>query len=313
MTTTLAGTPMPTSPALIITGGCPVWPLPHTRACAEAARSIVRAALAGLVPDRLDDGLIMASELATNAWLHGLGGRELDDRRAPAAGRSELAIYRRGPVPAPELVITVFDPRTDLAIVAEAIPNPLAELPDKPQKESLPPALLDQLLRDLPDNPLPESPPDTIADLPPQWWSGQRGLDTVRELSGGRYGFYRTRSRLGQYCVSGKAAWFAIPVPATSPAAQPPALRLSPADAVRALCAQLNARGLGRMYVNDLHDRSLLSLRGVTIWSFDGAFTWRDGGHKAVRVPYFDLVDAVEQIVRISEDHKYATLGTHPW
>ena len=106
MTTTLAGAPIPTPPAMIITGGCPVWPLPHTRACAETARSIVRTALAGLVPDRLDDCLVMASELATNAWLHGLGGRELDDRQAPIAGRSELAIYRRGPVDGAELVVT---------------------------------------------------------------------------------------------------------------------------------------------------------------------------------------------------------------
>ncbi len=312
MTTTLAGAPIPTPPAMIITGGCPVWPLPHTRACAETARSIVRTALAGLVPDRLDDCLVMASELATNAWLHGLGGRELDDRQAPVAGRSELAIYRRGPVDGAELVVTVFDPRCDLGAVTGSVPaNPLAGLPDKPQKESLPPALLDQLLRDLPDNPLPESPSAAIDELPPQWWSGRRGLDTVRELSDGRYGFYRTRSRLGRYPVSGKAAWFAVPIPPTSLAASPPAIHLSPADAVRKLRAELIGRGLGGMYHNDLHGHSVLSLRHLTIWCRNGSFTWANGD-QAIRVPYFDLIDAVEQIIRINEDHAHTTLGTRP-
>ncbi|MEV5704799.1 hypothetical protein [Actinoallomurus sp. NPDC052274] len=310
MMTTLPGTPMMSPSALIITGGCPVWPLPHTRSCAEAARSIVRTALADLVPDRLDDCLVMASEYATNAWLHGLGGREFDNTHAPVVGRSELAIYRRGPEDSAELVVTVFDPRSDLDAVAGAVSVPvLDQLPDKPLNESLPADVLDQLLGDLPDNPLPESPPAAVGELPPQWWSGQRGLDTVRALSGGRYGFYRTRSRLGQYRVSGKVAWFTVPISATSLAAKPPAVRLSPAEAVRALRDQLTARGLGGMYHNDLHDRSVLSLRHLTIWCGGENFSWKNGDREAVRIPYFDLADAVEAIVRISEDHEYLTLG----
>ncbi|MFD0905004.1 ATP-binding protein [Actinomadura sediminis] len=44
------------------------------------------------------------------------------------------------------------------------------------------------------------------------WTSGDcgRGLGIVRELSGGRWGMRRTRSRLGP-SVRGKAVWFAIP------------------------------------------------------------------------------------------------------
>ncbi|GAA4233069.1 hypothetical protein GCM10022254_34610 [Actinomadura meridiana] len=44
------------------------------------------------------------------------------------------------------------------------------------------------------------------------WTSGDcgRGLSIVRELSGGRWGTRRTRSRLGPP-VRGKAVWFAIP------------------------------------------------------------------------------------------------------
>jgi hypothetical protein len=44
------------------------------------------------------------------------------------------------------------------------------------------------------------------------WTSGDcgRGLSIVRELSGGRWGMRRTRSRLGPP-VRGKAVWFAVP------------------------------------------------------------------------------------------------------
>ncbi|TYB41129.1 ATP-binding protein [Actinomadura chibensis] len=44
------------------------------------------------------------------------------------------------------------------------------------------------------------------------WTSGDcgRGLSIVRELSGGRWGTRRTRSRLGP-SVRGKAVWFAVP------------------------------------------------------------------------------------------------------
>ena len=44
------------------------------------------------------------------------------------------------------------------------------------------------------------------------WTSGDcgRGLSIVRELSGGRWGTRRARSRLGP-SVRGKAVWFAVP------------------------------------------------------------------------------------------------------
>ncbi|WP_245667692.1 ATP-binding protein [Actinomadura macra] len=44
------------------------------------------------------------------------------------------------------------------------------------------------------------------------WTSGDcgRGLSIVRELSGGRWGMLRTRSRTGSP-VHGKAVWFAVP------------------------------------------------------------------------------------------------------
>lgn len=311
MTLTLAeGRPM-TSSADIITGRCAVWALPHTSACAEAAREIVRAALKTLLlPSQLTDCVVVVSELATNAFLHGLAGRSREDRYAPDAGRSEVAIYRRGPENAAELVITVFDPRPDLNAVVKTRPNPLAGLPDKDLHESLSAEVLDELLRELPDAPLPESAsPEAVYSLPLQHWSGQRGLDTVRMLAGGRHGFYRTTSRLGARPVSGKVAWVAIPLAAGSLAARPPQTAYRPAEAVKVLRAELGARGIDHMIQNDLPDRSVLSLRHSTVWCDARAYSWH-GGAGNVRHPHADLVEAVEQLIRINEDREYSPLRT---
>jgi hypothetical protein len=245
-----------TSSAEVLGGGCAVWALPHTRECAETARARLRDTLSELLPEHLDDCLEMAGELATNAWLHGLGGKDLDDRYAPAAGRSELAVYRRGQAPGAELVVTVFDPK-----------------------------------------------PDVDAIVPGS------GLDRVGGLANGRHGFYRTRSRLGAHAVPGKAAWFAVPLPPSSLIAQPPQVSLSPAQAVQALRSRLEARGLGLMYHNDIGGQSVLSLRHLTVWCRAQTFEW-GAPDNAIRHPFFDLTEAVEQVVRINEDHEYALLGT---
>jgi hypothetical protein len=39
-----------------------------------------------------------------------------------------------------------------------------------------------------------------------------RGLEVVHEMSGGRWGYHLTRSRLSSWPVRGKAVWFAVPV-----------------------------------------------------------------------------------------------------
>ncbi|MCO6006449.1 hypothetical protein NE236_15800 [Actinoallomurus purpureus] len=66
------------------------------------------------------------------------------------------------------------------------------------------------------------------------------------------------------------------------------------------------------MYHNDLHGQSVLSLRHLTVWCRDEGFTWTDGSAEAAQVPYFDLVDAVEEILRINEDREYAALEPRP-
>jgi hypothetical protein len=307
---TLAEGTLMNGAAEIITGRCAVWPLPHTPECARTARSKVRAAVAELLPERLDDCLEMVSELATNAWVHGLGGDVLPGDEAPAAGRSELAIYRRGPEHRAELVVTVFDPSPDLDDIPDPAPNVLAAKPDKPLNESPPPEVQDALLALLPDKP-PEEPLVAVADLPPQRWSGQRGLETVRGLSDGRCGFRRTRSRLGAWRVPGKTAWFSVPIPAGSLAARPPAISLSPAEAVRMLESELAARGLDGMICSDGADRSLLSLSDVTVWCGDQCFSWRSGD-QAVQLPISDFVETVEQVIALIEDRRHFFAGSRP-
>jgi hypothetical protein len=280
------------SSAEIMSGGAVVAALPRTRACADVARSFVREVLKGLLPERLGDALVMTSELAANAFIHGLGAREADDRQEPSATRSEVAIYRRGAGADAELVCTVFDPRPNVDAIPESAPCILSGIPDKRSDETLPPDILDDLLQQLE--------------------TGKRGLDVVRTLSNGRTGFYRTRSRLGVRPVSGKAAWFALPIPAQSPAAWPPANSLSPAQAVKELRSQLDCRGIGRMYHSDLPGQSVLSAPHVTIWCRGRHFMWR-ADDVAVRYAFTDLIEAAEQVVRISEDREYARLGPISW
>src|ERR1700691_4405847 len=43
-----------------------------------------------------------------------------------------------------------------------------------------------------------------------------RGLEVVHEMSGGRWGYHLTRSRLGSWAAGGKAVWFALPAGALS-------------------------------------------------------------------------------------------------
>jgi hypothetical protein len=84
-------------------GACHAWPLPADATCATVARQVFRDAVSeiGLEPDLLDDGILMASELAANT-LHARGGR--DRRRGgsvrvrrPGHGRRTDFIRRPGP------------------------------------------------------------------------------------------------------------------------------------------------------------------------------------------------------------------------
>jgi hypothetical protein len=133
-----------------------------------------------------------------------------------------------------------------------------------------------------------------------------RGLQIVAALSGGRWGYHPTRSRLGGWKVPGKAVWFAQPVPG---ALVPRCLlrsRIAPHRAARALEAMLAGRGLGWHLLRADEPAaaiSVLSVRpGLTVWCRDQVICWRtrDGGYER-RVPT-DLIDAAEKIVCTCEE-----------
>lgn len=92
-------------------GGCSAWVLPADETCAGTARSLVRETLTtlGLPRELIEDVAMIASELSTNAFLHGLGGWGARRAGADTAALPELWLYRRG-VPVAELICKVFDP-----------------------------------------------------------------------------------------------------------------------------------------------------------------------------------------------------------
>ncbi|RFS83285.1 ATP-binding protein [Actinomadura spongiicola] len=164
-----------------------VWALPGGAGCAGHARRVLREALTklGAPPGAIADAQIMVSELATNAhqhagdhgphelWLY-IGGAETAEGTATCKGTEQEAGGDVGDVGGGE------------AVGGEGVGVEVRC------------AVFDTFA----DAPLPGY----------SWTSGDcgRGLSIVRELSGGRWGTRRTRSRLGP-SVRGKAVWFAVP------------------------------------------------------------------------------------------------------
>jgi hypothetical protein len=250
------------------------WRLPGDASCARAARTHVRQALAELqMPeDLIDDAALAVSELAANAWQHALGGKSA----GTAAAWPELWLYRRGEPPGAEFVCGIFDTRRD--VWQQPRQNPLWLLGD--------------------DNELAD--PQLTAVLADDPGSGH-GLSIVSAVSRDT-GCHRTRSRLGDPAVPGKLAWFTIGIPADSPAAQPPPMDLTPAEAAHGLSALLAARGIaGVSHYHGSLTESAVSIAGaLTVRCQDGIFRWPADG--AGQRAYFDLADALEDIVRVYED-----------
>ncbi|MFI0480665.1 ATP-binding protein [Actinomadura sp. 9N215] len=167
-----------------------VWALPGGAGCAGHARRVLRDALAslGVSRDAIADAQLMVSELATNAHQH-----------AGEHGPHELWLYI-GETDA-------HDGLTGDGLTGDDTAGDGAEGDDVGGGGVIGEvrcAVFDAL----PDAALPGY----------SWTSGDcgRGLSIVRELSGGRWGMRRTRSRLGP-SVRGKAVWFAVPGAAAGP------------------------------------------------------------------------------------------------
>src|SRR5690348_5969673 len=297
-------------------GSCHAWPLPADATCATVARQVFRDVVSevGLEPDLLDDGILMASELAANT-LHAhavagtggggdrfvsvapdMGGEPVSSAGpaphtpqdtagwpATAPGCPELWLYLRGLGSRRELVCKVFD-----------------------------------CYRSWRHGSAPSA-----ARVPAQSVTG-RGLQIVHELSRGRWGHHPTRARLGGWGVRGKAVWFAVPAPlaharlmdvtglhaytlsadvtATSRASE----RLSARQAARELEAMLDERGFGGRLVRadqPASDMSVLSVcRGLTVWCRSGFISLTSPAGDREQWGYADLVEAAEQTVRRYEE-----------
>jgi hypothetical protein len=291
-------------------GACHAWPLPADATCATVARQVFRDAVSevGLEPDLLDDGILMASELAANT-LHAravagtggggdrlvsvapdMGGEPISaagpaPQTSPAArflpGCPELWLYLRGLGTRRELVCKVFDSYRGW------------------RNGSAP----------------------TVSAASAQAVAG-RGLQIVHELSGGRWGHHLTRARVGGWGVRGKAVWFAVPAPlaharlvdstglrgytlSADVTAARADERLSARQAARELEALLDERGFRGLARADqpASDISVLSVcRGLTVWCRSGLVWLTTPKGTGERWHYADLVEAAEQTVRRYEE-----------
>jgi len=280
----------------------------------------------GLEPDLLEDGVLMASELAANT-LHaqavagaGGGGDRLASVVADVEGEP---IVSAGPAT-----------RGHRSHSHRHRPSRVPRFPQPSQPSRVPRAELWLYLRGLG---VRRELVCKVFDCCRSWrdgvppsrsWTpgeaaGGRGLLIVHELSGGRWGHHPTRARLDSWGLRGKAVWFAVPAPlaharlvdvtglrsytfSADVTAARARGRLSARQAARELEAMLDERGFGRGLVRDdqpARDMSILSVRrGLTVWCQDGAVSLTTPWGSSQRWSYADLVEAAEQTVRRYEE-----------
>ena len=146
-------------------------------------------------------------------------------------------------------------------------------------------------------------PGRTVCRAPADAMSG-RGLEVVHELSSGRWGHHLTRSRLSGTGVRGKAAWFALPVPAAD-AVTGVRLPVTAGDAMTELEKDLGTRGFsGRLVraADPAADMAVLSIAsGLTVWCRSAAAWLRAPGIAVRQWSYSDLVEVEEQAVQAHE------------
>jgi hypothetical protein len=239
------------------------------------ARRLFRAAAAGV---RLPDELIYDGATMASELaansMHAQTGIQFDVRGCPVAGAPEIWLYVRRVGGEQELVCKVFD----------ALPR----------------------WKD-------DARPDPAMDVPVDAVSG-RGLHVIDGLSQGRWGHHLTRARLGGWKVSGKAVWFAVPVPASSALERFRRPQPGSVQAAGILERMLSERGIGHIVRADApaSGMSVLSIRrGLTVWCRSRVVSWTGrAGHREWRA-FSDLVDATEQIVCAHEDLASADAVAH--
>jgi hypothetical protein len=255
------------APAVTVSaGGCAVSPLPLDTTCAAAARRLFRAAAAGV---GLSAELIYdGSTMASELAansMHAQTAIQLDARGCAVAGAPEIWLYLRRVGGEQELVCKVFD----------ALPR----------------------WKD-------DAPPDPAVAVPVDAVSG-RGLHVIDGLSQGRWGHHLTRARLGVRKASGKAVWFAVPVPVGNALDRFRGPQPGSVQAAGILERMLSERGIDHIVRADApaSGMSVLSIRrGLTVWCRSRVVSWTGrAGHREWRA-FSDLVDAAEQIVCAYEE-----------
>jgi hypothetical protein len=124
-----------------------------------------------------------------------------------------------------------------------------------------------------------------------------KGLGIVAAVSA-CWGCRRSRCRLGNRLVAGKAIWFALPLPGLWPAA---CTALGPSDAAQELVCALAARGIDTSRRSDDTGISIVHVAGRNVWVRPETFCWRNGTGGYVRYPLTDLQEVVEHLVSIHE------------
>ncbi|HTT51529.1 MAG TPA: ATP-binding protein [Streptosporangiaceae bacterium] len=236
--------------------------------CAATARQLFRTAAAGigLPDDVVCDGVTMASELAANSMHAGAAAQFDGALGGPVTAAPELWLYLRRAAGQQELVCKVFDALPGWA--NGRLPDPLAAVPADDAESG-------------------------------------RGLHVVHALSHGRWGHHLTRARLGGWKVSGKAVWFAQPVPPGSVLDRFRRAQLGSLEAAEVLERMLSDRGLAHIVRADApaSGMSVMSIRReLTVWIRSRVVSWTSrSGHREWR-EFSDLVDAAEQIVCAHEE-----------
>ncbi|MFC4912391.1 ATP-binding protein [Actinomadura gamaensis] len=148
--------------------------------------------------------------------------------------------------------------------------------------------------------PCPGSPSRPDADA-----ESGRGLEIVdalcRELRGA-WGVRRSRARLGGVAVSGKAVYFAAPLPGGLPATRlppPPGCHA----ATRLVEDELLVRGIGPVHRCEGWGMAVLSVRAeITLWARGNGLLLTAPSTGTVRYPFEDVAELAEIIVQSNEE-----------
>lgn len=253
--------------ASLVSGACCAWPLATDATCAGQARRIFREAARTLEmrDDLIDDGVIMASELAANT-LHAHAPGEAGGGARPAAGAPELWLYLRRSQDQWELVCKVFD----------SLPRWKDDAPPRPAGAS----------------------PDAVTGRGLQVVAGLSGGRWGHHLTRARLGGWKVGGKVVWFGLPVPTPWRAPDWARRSRLGPCQAAReLAAMLADRGL-------GDGLMVANEpAAGMAVLSARcGLTVWCRDRVICWRTRVGRYQRQSVTDLIDTAEQIVSACEE-----------